>query len=706
MGKRAAIAPTRITLQTPIEAVPGVPRTALEAMRRLGIVSVAHLIQWLPVRHEFEEAESGIDQLKPGVVGTVRGEVTATRLAGMGRKQRFQAVLMDHTGRVDIVWFHQAFLNKRILPGMRLRVQGKPQRYGLGLQMANPMWEPLKDEADEPTKRDARLRPVYPASEQAPSRMIERAVDRVLDAVLPALDDHLPEVHRRERAMPELREAYRMIHRPTTPEEAGEARRRLAYDELLMMQLAVQMKRSYMRRTLKALALDWSPKIDERIRARIPFALTEGQERVVEEITKDLRQSVPSNRLIQGDVGSGKTAVALYAMLMAVATRHQAALMAPTELLAEQHHTVITRMLAGSDVRIALLTGSLRDADRQDLLGRIERGEIDIVVGTHALLTEATTFASLALVVIDEQHRFGVHQRARLREKAGDPGSSPHVLVMTATPIPRTLALTVFGDLDVSTIQGLPPGRRPVRTRIVTPDRSDEVYDWLRTKVEAGEQAYIVVPAIEEGTAGGKGLASVRAVQRRLEEGPLAGRRIAAVHGKLKRDTRERVMERFRSGATDVLVATTVIEVGVDVPNATIMIIEQAERFGLAQIHQLRGRVGRGRRSSACVLIAQPTTDEAAARLRAIASTTDGFTLAARDLEIRGPGEIIGARQAGAHALRVAELPRDTDLLMLARRDAAAWIERSPTLSSPDESTLKRRLFKAFGQDMGLADIA
>ncbi len=692
-----------IRLTTPIEVLPGVgPRKGAE-FRRLGMPTIAHLIHTLPTRYERHAAETAISDLKPGEIITARGEVTATRVAGRPGRQRFEAVLMDHSARLDLVWFNGAYLRRRIHPGMRLRVQGRSKRLGANLQLANPAWEALPDETD-PDALEARIRPIYPASEALTSRAIEAAIESCLDAALPLLQDHLPEPFRRERALPSLADAYRMLHRPADLEEAAEARRRLAYDELLLLQLGVHMKRAHQRRTMKAPALRFTKTIDDHIRKRVPFALTTGQESAVAEIAADLQKPTPANRLIQGDVGAGKTVVALYAMLMAVASRHQAALMAPTELLAEQHFATLTELLRGSDVSIGLITGAVIGPDRQRLLADAARGDIDILVGTHALLTEHVRFQSLAVAVIDEQHRFGVHQRARLRAKGEDASLAPHVLVMTATPIPRTLSLTVFGDLDVSTIKGLPPGRKPVTTRLVPFDTSDTVYAYIRERIDQGEQAYIVVPAVESESAGG--LRDVRSTVKRLEDTHFAGKRIAGIHGRLKRSTREHLMARFRAGQIDCLVATTVIEVGVDVPNASIMVVEHAERFGLAQLHQLRGRIGRGRRKGLCVLIAEPVTEESQSRLKVMLETTDGFRLAERDLEIRGPGELLGARQSGLAPFRAADLPQDLDLLLMARRDAAAWIDRSPALAAPEETLLRTRLLKAHGETLGLADVA
>ncbi len=665
----------------------------------MGLPNVGRLIAHLPMRYEHEEAETGIADLEPGRIISARGEITATRVSGMGRKRRFEAVLCDETGRLDLVWFNQAYLRDKIGPGSRLRVQGTAKQRGPGLQVANPRFEILDPSSDEPAEYDARLRPVYPATEAINSRAIEKCVRTVLDGALPLIDDHLDADFRRARELPTLRDAYRMLHAPESEGDHQSGRRRLAYDELLLLQLGVHMKRAHLRRTLTAPPLRHDDAIDARIRARLPFTLTPQQDRVVADIARDLSLSTPTNRLIQGDVGSGKTAVALYAMLMATATDHQAALLAPTELLAEQHFLSISSILEGSEVRLALLTGSTPASERASLLAQIEAGELDIVIGTHALLTETVKFHSLAVAIIDEQHRFGVHQRAHLRThatKAGETPVTPHVLVMTATPIPRTLGMTLFGDLDVSTIDGLPPGRTPVKTSVVTPDRRPDVYQRLRIKLDEGEQAYVVVPAIDENSDDGP--TNLRTLMRRLEEGPLRGSRVAALHGRLKRDTREHVMGRFRAGLIDCLIATTVIEVGVDVPNATIMIIEDADRFGLAQLHQLRGRVGRGSKASRCMLVSGTPTPESMERLGVMASTTDGFVVAERDFELRGPGEIFGAKQSGLPPFRVADLVRDTDLLQMARRDAQEWVLRSPRLTQQSETLIRNRVIKTHGE--------
>ncbi len=727
------IEPDEAALTTPLSIIKGIgPRTA-ESLAELGLNNVGKLIAHLPMRHERQEAETTIGQLTADRIVSARGEITATRLV-RGRAPRFEAVLIDDTGRLDLTWFNQTYLAKKIKPGMHLRVQGMAKKYGPGLQVANATFETIDPEREQPDARGARLRPVYPASEAIPSKQIEKMIALILPRAAALIEDHLSAQFCRERNMPTLADAYRLIHAPEMEGDAVAARRRLAYDELLMLQLGVQMKRAHLRRSLSAPALRHTPAIDRHIRERFPFTLTASQDKVVAEIARDLSSVTPTNRLVQGDVGSGKTIVALYAMLMAIASEHQAALMAPTEILAEQHFRTISAVLAGSKVRLALLTGSTSEADRSETLARLADGSLDLIIGTHALLTSSVVFHSLAVAVIDEQHRFGVHQRSMLRSKGskaskGGRDLTPHVIVMTATPIPRTLAITLFGDLDISTITGLPPGRMPVATRVVSDLQRPVVYDFLRARIEQGQQAYVVVPAIDGGPGKPGGtddlgdlgdepvefrpppdarlapIANVRTLMKELEEGPLAGKRLAALHGRLKRSTRETIMEKFRAGAIDVLVATTVIEVGVDVPNATVMVVEHADRFGLAQLHQLRGRIGRGEKESACVLVADAKTEGGLQRLEVMATVSDGFVLAEKDFEIRGFGELFGTRQAGLPPFKVVDLVRDRDLLLLAKRDASAWIERSPTLFHADETTLRRRLMKAHGESLGLADV-
>jgi ATP-dependent DNA helicase RecG len=699
---------TDIALTTPVEHLPQVGKRRAEALHRLGIMTAADLLKHLPTRHEYHAGEMAIGYLAEGTTASVTGEIANCRWVagkGFGRagKGRFQATLVDNTHQLDLVWFNARYLRDKLTPGMAIAVTGKVASFNGYRQMVNPKWQPVDPESVERETADEKYRPIYAATENLPSEAIEQIIAAVLPALLPQIEDHLGDAFRAERALPTLAEAYRMMHAPEDIDEPGQARRRLAYDELFMLQTALVMKREHTRRHFTAPPLRWSESIDRHIRDRFPFELTVAQDHVVREIAADLQREQPMNRLLQGDVGSGKTVVALYAMLMAVADRRQAVLMAPTELLAEQHYESITAMLGGSNVRIALLTGSLPPADRQSIRQRAEAGELDIIIGTQALLTESVNFADPAVMVIDEQHRFGVVQRAQARAKSLDAALTPHTLVMTATPIPRTLSLTLFGDLDVSTIAGLPPGRQPIDTRVVGPDKRDTVYEYLASRVAAGEQLYVVVPAVEEGEAN---LTNARDHAEHLQQTRFADKRVAAVHGQLKRTTREAIMHRFRNGTIDALVATTVIEVGVDVPNASLMVVEHAERFGLAQLHQLRGRVGRGSTRSLCVFIGEPTTDDATARLNAVVQTTDGFAIAEHDLQIRGMGELVGTRQSGLPPLRVAAIPDDMDLLRLARRDAQQVIAKDPQLATPDNTLLRKRLVKQFKEALGLGDVA
>ncbi len=698
-----------LALNTNIAAIPAVGDKRAEAFRRLGIRCVADLIRHFPSRYEHirplqtiaEIGASVMDQVDVDAQVSVAGTVTATQFIP-GRHSRFLATLQDDTGTLLLTWFNSPWMREKLHPEQEVFVQGKIKLHDDHLQIINPRWENCPETIPE-TKYQERYRPIYPATEELPSSAIESTVIRVLDDALTLLEDHLHEEYRKERALLELSDAYRLIHQPTSELDTEQARYRLAFDELLLLQIGVMLKRRHRRSTLTAPALTHNQAIDDHITARFPFTLTADQRTVIDEIVGDLVTTQPMNRLLQGDVGSGKTVVALYAMLLAVAARQQAALMAPTELLAEQHYASICNQLAGSRVNIQLLTGSLSTAQRNSILDELARGDIDILIGTHALLTETVNFKSLAVAVIDEQHRFGVHQRAALRSKSQDRTTSPHVLVMTATPIPRTLSLTIFGDLDISTIRELPPGRQKIETRHYQHADADEAYQRVEKRIADGEQAYFVVPVIDES---GSGLKDVYTHMEKLQQGALKNHRLEVMHGRLSRDERDQIMQRFRDGEIDALIATTVIEVGIDVPNATMMIIEHADRFGLAQLHQLRGRVGRGSKHSICLLIADPATNDGAARVEALLATQDGFEIAEKDLEIRGPGELFGARQSGIAPFMVAQFPRDIQLLQMARRDAAEWIRENPTLKGERDALLKSRLLKTHGHALGLGDVA
>jgi ATP-dependent DNA helicase RecG len=692
---------------TPIEALPGIGPRSAPAFRHLGIANVGDLLRHFPMRYEQDRGERTVTDLVEicergeSPLAALRVEVASVRHVPRP-KPRTEATFEDGTGTVRAVWFNAPWMRGKLHPGARGILQGQAKLRGRYLELSNPRWEP--EAASPAPTREERLRPVYPASEEIASAAIERAVRAVLPAIVSTVEDPLPAEYRASRALPPLGECYRRMHAPVDIDDQREGRRRLALEEFLLLQLGLMMKKRQMRDEARAPAIPLTAAVDARIRARFPWPFTDEQDRACAEIAADIAGTVPMNRLLQGDVGSGKTAVALHGMLAAVAAGGQAAIVAPTELLAEQHYASIGRFLAGSDVHVELVTGSLGAAARRAALGRLASGEAQIAVGTHSLLMEGAAFRRLALAVIDEQHRFGVEQRAAMRGKvAAASGEVPHVLVMTATPIPRTLSLTVFGDLDVSVIRTRPAGRQPVATRVVGREKESDVYAYVRTRIDAGEQAYVVVPAVEEGASG---LKDAEGTARTLAAGVFAGLRIGVVHGQMPRDEREAAMDRFRRGELDVLVATVVIEVGVDVPNASVMIVEHADRFGLAQLHQLRGRVGRGTRKSLCVFIGDPITEDATKRLEAIGGTDDGFEIAELDLAIRGPGELFGARQSGLPPFRVADLTHDLELLRLARRDAKDWIDRDPDLSAPEHRLLRRKLMHAYGGALGLGDVA
>lgn len=705
MAPRSAIIP--IDLRTPIQGFDGVGATTTLQFARLGLQTVGDLLKHIPIRYEVEAAEACATEVmhateasQDAITRSIRGEIQKVRHIPGGRP-RIEAVLVDESGSVRLVWFNASWLAKRIHPGARGIAQGRAKVRAGYLEMTNPKWTPLTDERDSPMQH-GRLRPIYPASEDLASARIERVIARVLDGATASVVDLVRSEVLAARGVVALPDAYRMVHAPVDALEHERGRRRLAYDELLMLQLAMEMRRWQVRHAMRAPALAMTAEIEGKILARIPFELTAEQLRVCREIGGDLATTHPMNRLLQGDVGSGKTAVALYAMLTAVAHGAQAALLAPTEILAEQHLEVITKMLAETRVRIAGVTGGMRVADRAVVRQGLASGAFDIAVGTHALMGADITFKNLALTIIDEQHRFGVEQRAALRAKGPQGDAVPHTLVMTATPIPRTLALSFFGDLDISSLRGRLPGRTAATTRVMPSSRAAEVYAWLRSRIQRGEQAFVVVPAIDESQ---RGLKDVASHAQALRENELQGYRVGQLHGRMKQSESEGVMDEFRLGKIDVLVATVVIEVGVDVSNATVMVVEHAEQFGLAQLHQLRGRVGRGGKPGYCVLIGDPTSDVARARLDAIAHSSDGFEIAELDLALRGPGEFFGARQSGLPPLRIADFVRDHQLLVDARADAQAWIGATGDLTDACDLALRTKVLRLYGEALGLGDI-
>ena len=684
-----------LTLDTPIQYARGVGPVRAGLLEALGIKTCGDLLFYFPRDYLKYAGELPVSNLRPGEMVTLCGTLLQTRMHRR-RPARFEALLDDGSGRCVLTWFNPHGVAEKLSPGLRLRVTGKVTHFNGRPQIVQPRFEIL--EQADPTKVDAHIEPVYAAMADLPTSVIAKLIGGQLDTLVPQVREWLLPAHLKERDFFTRQRAITIIHRPPTLKDAHRARRTLAYHEFFLHQTAVAIKRYFQRNTLAAVPLRADDKVDARIRRLLDFELTPAQNRVIEQIKKDLQQTKPMNRLLQGDVGSGKTVVALYAMLLAVATGAQAALMAPTEILAEQHFITLQRYLAGSRVKIALLVGQQSPEERAAVLAGLEDGSIGLVVGTHAILGETVRFKNLALVVIDEQHKFGVAQRAAIRGKHG----APHILVMTATPIPRTLAMTVFGDLDVSVIDELPPGRHPVFTKMAADANREDVYLFVAGHLKEGEQAYVVLPVIDEGLLD---LKSVTSVRDELHAGWLKDYRVAMIHGRMDRATRQQVMEQFRQKLIDVLVATTVIEVGVDVPNATAMVIEHADRFGLSQLHQLRGRVGRSAKKSFCVLIGDNTTDDGIARLQAMVKHNSGFKIAEEDLKIRGMGEIIGTRQSGQSDMHFADLLLDTPLLMMARRDAFNMIAADPRLLAADHAEIRRAVLGKFGDSISLADV-
>ncbi len=652
---RPSSAPRVERIEAPVETLPGVGPSVARRLARIGIESVGDLLWQRPRRYEEPVPTKPISDLFGDEEAAIEGVVRTASGRRRGRLQILSARIADDTGEIKATWFNQPWLEKRLVSGTRIRLRGRANRYGFAVSSYD-----LEGEAET-----ADFAPVYPASEDLSQKKLRELRAQVLGLVRD-VGDRLPAELRAREKLPLAADALAALHRPRSLEEAGAARARLAFEELLVLRLALA-RTTAAREHASAEPFGPHGELVDAYRSALPFELTPDQERTIDEIDSDLARSTPMHRLLQGDVGSGKTVVALYALLRAVETGRQAALMAPTETLAEQHFLTIDELCGQLGIRVSLLTSSLRARAHAAVRQLIASGDALLVVGTHALIQKEVDFRDLAVVVVDEQHRFGVGQRSALAE-----GRSPHVLHMTATPIPRTLALTVYGDLDVSELTVLPANRKPVITRWIPEERASEAYRRLTRLLREGRQAYVVCPLIEQSETSRARAAEHEAERLRAHE--LSDFRVGCLHGKLRPVERRDLMAHFKARELDVLVATTVIEVGVDVANATVMIVQEADRFGLAQLHQLRGRVGRGAEQSYCLLVSRPReelTESAVERLESMVATTDGFELAERDLEIRGEGQLLGARQSGFSDLRFVRLRRDQGLLERARDVAA-----------------------------------
>ena len=673
---------TTLTPDTPVQYLKGVGPKLAQRFEKLGIRTLADLLEHYPRRyldftHPYPPSEA-----PAGVECVVRAELLSKqggRYVTGGRRVE-KATAGDDVATLELTWFNNPYTIQKLEIGQEYFFEGEVTGGLLRRQMVNPQVRtPAQVEA-------APLAAIYPQTEGLTSGAIGRCVAQLLPHAELLGEPLSPSLLQKYR-LPGKAQAVRDIHAPSSPEAAREARRRLIFEELLVLQLGMgQLKNRGTASTGAPMRrIDPAP-----FWASLPFAPTGAQRRAVDEILDDMAGETSMNRLLQGDVGSGKTLVAAAARWGPRGSGYQGALLAPTELLAEQHAENLNRMLAKFGIRVALLTGGLKAAARRTTLAAIRSGEADLVVGTHAILSEGVEFARLGLAVIDEQHRFGVRQRGALAEK----GVAPHLLVMSATPIPRTLGLLIYGDLDISILDELPPGRRPVKTRVMTGARRKDLYGFLDREVGQGRQVYIVCPAIEEGPDAS--LTPVKTYYEQTAKALLPNRRVGLMHGKLKPKEKAAVMEDFRTGQLDVLVSTTVIEVGVDVPNATVMVIENAERYGLSALHQLRGRVGRGAAESWCFLVSDNESESVRSRLKFLCATTDGFAVAQYDLETRGPGDFFGSRQHGLPALQIADLANDTRTLHAAQSEAAAILAKDPLLTAPEHALLAQQVGRMF----------
>lgn len=673
---------TTLTPDTPVRYLKGVgPKTA-ERFEKLGIVTLADLLCHYPRRYIDFSRPYSIAEAPPDTECVVKAEVFAKPagriLPGGRRMERITAG--DDVSSLEITWFNNPYATQKLELGQEYYFEGIVTGGMLRRQMVNPQVRTAAQITASPFEA------VYPQTEGLSSTVIAKCIRQLLPHA-ELLPDPLPEEMLKKYRLLSKADAVRAIHCPATEEEAFAARRRLIYEELLVLQLGIgRMKNRGSASTGAPMQrLDPAP-----FWASLPFSPTGAQRRAVDEILTDLSGSTSMNRLLQGDVGSGKTLVAAAAIWACIRSGYQAALLAPTEILAAQHAENLNRMLAPFGMRVALLTGGMKAAARRTTLAAIRSDEADLVVGTHAILSEGVEFARLGLAVVDEQHRFGVRQRGMLAEKA----ANPHLLVMSATPIPRTLGLLIYGDLDISILDELPPGRKPVKTRCITEKKRRDLYGFLDREIGAGRQVYIVCPAIEDTPDGG--LNAVKSYYEDIAKALLPDRRVGLMHGKLKPKEKAAVMDDFKAGRLDALVSTTVIEVGVDVPNATVMVIENAERYGLSALHQLRGRVGRGAAESWCFLVSDNTAESVQKRLKFLCSTSDGFAVAQFDLETRGPGDFFGSRQHGLPTLQIADLMNDTRTLHAAQAEAAALLTADPLLEAPEHSLLAAQVEQMF----------
>lgn len=683
-------------LNQPVSKVKFVGGVTVGHLKKLGVETVGDLLFHFPHRYLDLSRMRKIAELKSGESATITGEVREVK---NWRSKRGMSVvnvsIFDGTGYLTGTWFNQPFVTKRLKEGMQVTFSGKVSYKYRQLQIENPFYDILSENSAEPI-HSGRIIPIHPATQNLTTNTLRRIIKNALDEY-GEIAEPLPVEFRKRNGLVQKAEALKEIHFPTSRDLLIRARTRFIFEELFLMQLGLAARKKHIETQTKGITHHRDGDLIQRFYGSLPFELTGDQKKVIDEIQTDMEKPIPMNRLLQGEVGSGKTMVALAALLTSVQSGFQAAMMAPTEVLASQHYLKLKGMLEKLGVRTALLTGALSLKERERLVQQVSDGDIDIIIGTHAIIQDAVDFKRLGVAVIDEQHRFGVQQRITLKEK----GYFPDILIMSATPIPRTLSLTLYGDLDVSIIKELPGGRKVgehIKTVLLKDNQRDKAYEKIRSEVKAGRQAYIVCPLIEESDK-----LEVKAVMEeadRLRNEIFPDLKVGLIHGKLKSAEKEEAMRQFTDGELQILISTTVIEVGIDIPNATIMLIEDADRFGLAQLHQLRGRIGRGGHKSYCILFAGMTTDDAKQRMEAICTINDGFLLAEADLKIRGEGQIFGTRQSGLPDLKLAKLTRDIEILATARKEAFTIVDADPTLSSKPNLPLRNEVKAKFGNSL------
>jgi len=688
----------RRTLSDPVRFVKGVGPSRERLLARLEIFTAEDLLFFFPRRYEDRRTLTPLSSLRGGMTTTVVARVLALEKRKTAKKglALTTVLLSDGHGMARAVWFNRAGLDRVFRPGVRVALYGRVEFRGDAVQLTAPEFEILDEDENEEELRA--IVPFYSSTAGLPQKTIRRIVRSALEEYLLLLEEYIPASLKRRHGLADLGDSLKEMHYPTSREAWKAARRRLAFDEFFLLQTGLALRRSRAEKpSEKSPSIVRGKYVDRYLNRILPFTLTKGQNTAVEEILSDLERTTPMHRLLQGDVGSGKTVVALIALLAALDGECQGALLAPTEILARQHHLRLSPVFGQLGLPCALLTGSLSAKEKKEIRSGLASGEIAVVIGTHALFSEDVTFARLGLAIVDEQHRFGVLQKQTFRSK----GSAPHVLVMTATPIPRTLTLTVYGDLSVSVVPDLPPGRKGITTRALPPKKLPGLLDFLKERFRAGERAYWICPLIEESER-----LDLAAATARFEElsSVFGAENVGLLHGRLPAAEKERVMDDFQRGVFPLLVTTSVVEVGVDVPEATVLVVEDAVRFGLSQLHQLRGRVGRGNREGYCFLLCTPSTPESRQRIEAFCSTGDGFAIAEADLRLRGPGEVCGVRQSGITDFRVADLLKDRDLLQAARSEAFAVVEQDPFLESAP--LLGERVVHVLGRSLNLVETA